>query len=90
MIYRLDSGDNEHDRMEQQWVVIYEHEISSSNMKKGWLRWRFVVFTSSMKKGWLRKAAFTSCMKKGWLRKAVLIQHGKGLALRFSSNMKKG
>ena len=34
MIYRLDSGDNEHDRVGQQWVVIYGHEISSSNMKR--------------------------------------------------------
>ena len=56
MIYKLDFGDNEHDRVGQQWIVIYGHEISSSSMKKGWLRWRCVVFTSSMKKGWLRKA----------------------------------
>ena len=73
MIYKLDYGDSKHDRVGQQWVVIYGHEISSSNMKKGWLWWRCVVFTSSMKKGWLRKATFTSNMKKGWLRKAVLI-----------------
>ena len=74
MIYRLDSGDREHGRVGKQWVVIYGHEISSS----------------SMKKGWLRKAAFTSIMKKGWLHKAVLVQHEKGLASRFSSSMKKG
>ena len=60
MIYRLDSGDSEHDRVGQQWVVIYEHVISSSNMKKG------------------------------WLRKAVIVRNEKGLALRFSSIMKKG
>ena len=35
MIYILDSGDSEHDRVRQQWVVIYGHEISSSSMKKG-------------------------------------------------------
>ena len=86
MIYRLDSSD----RVGQQWVVIHGVEISSSNMKKRWLRWRCVVFTSSMKKGWLRKATFTSSIKKGWLCKAILVQHEKGLALRFSSSMKKG
>ena len=37
MIYRLNSSDSEHDRVGQQWVVIYEHEISSSSMEKGWL-----------------------------------------------------
>ena len=37
MIYRLNFGDSEHDRVRQQWVVIYGHEISSSSMKKGWL-----------------------------------------------------
>jgi hypothetical protein len=73
MIYRLDSGNSEHDRVGQQWVVIYGHEISSSSMKKGCIRWRSVVFTSSMKKSWLRKVTFTSSMKKGWLRKAVLV-----------------
>ena len=62
--------------MGQQWLVIYEREISSSNMIKSWLRWRCVVFTSSM--------------KKGWLHKAVLVEHEKGLAPRFSSSMKKG
>jgi len=36
MIYRPDSGDSEHDRMGQQWVVIYGHVILSSSMKKGW------------------------------------------------------
>jgi hypothetical protein len=36
MIYRLDSGDNEHDRVGLQWVVIYGHVISSSSMKMGW------------------------------------------------------
>ena len=76
MIYRLDSGESEHDRVGQQWVVIHRHEISLSNMKKGWLRWRCVVFASSM--------------KKGWLRKVVLVQHEKGLAPSFSSSMKKG
>ena len=55
MIDKLDSGDNEHDRVGQQWVVIYEHEISSSSMKKGWLR--KAVITSSMKKGWLSNEA---------------------------------
>ena len=104
MIYKLDSGDIEHDIVGEQWVVIYGHVISSSNMKKGWLQWRCVVFTSSMKndclrkvvitssmkKGWLRNEAFTSSMKKGWLHKTVLVQHEKGLALRFSSSMKKG
>ena len=35
MIYRLDSDDNENDRVGQQWVDIYGHEISSSNMKQG-------------------------------------------------------
>ena len=88
MIDRLNSGDNEHNRVGQQWVVIYGHDISSSSMKKGWLR--KVVITSSMKKGWLHNEAFTSSMKKGWLRKAVLVQHEKGLAPRFSSSMKKG
>ena len=80
------------------------HEISSSSMKKDRLRWRCVVFTSNMKKGWIHKAvitssmkkgwlhneAFTFSMKKGWLRKAVLVQHEKGMAPRFSSNMEKG
>ena len=56
MIYKLDSGNNEDDRVGQQWVVIYEHEISSSSMKNG--RLHKATFTSNMKKGWLRKAAF--------------------------------
>ena len=34
MIYILYSGDSEHDRVGQQWVVIYEHVIFSSNMKR--------------------------------------------------------
>ena len=89
MIYRLDSSDSEHDRVGQQWVFIYRHDISSSNMKKDWLQWRSVVFTSIMKKGWLHKLTFTSNMKKGWLRKVFLIQHEKGLAPRFSSSKKK-
>jgi vacuolar-type H+-ATPase subunit E/Vma4 len=53
MIYRLNSGDSEHDRVGQQWVVIYKHEISSSSVKKSWFRWRCVVFMYNMKKGWL-------------------------------------
>ena len=56
--------------------------------EKGWLH--KVVIKSNMKKGWLYNEAFTSNMKKGWLRKAVLVEHEKGLALRFSSSMKKG
>ena len=48
-----------------------------------------VVFRSSMKKGWLLKEVFMSIMKKGWICKEVLVQHEKGLVLRFSSNMKK-
>ena len=70
MIYRLDSGDSEHDRVGQQWVVIYGNEISSSRMKKGWIR--KVVITSSMEKGWLHNVVFMSSMKKGWLHKAVI------------------
>ena len=98
MIYILDSGDSEHDRVGQQWVIIYGHEISSSNMKKGWLRWICVVFMSNMKKGWLCKVTFmsklkrvgcikqfSSNMKKGWLQ--ILNQHEKGLALRNSSEL---
>ena len=35
MSYILDSGDSDHIRVGQQWVVIYGHVIFSSNMKKG-------------------------------------------------------
>lgn len=35
MIDRLNCGDSEHDRVGQQWLVIYGHLISSSSMKKG-------------------------------------------------------
>ena len=38
MIDRLDSGDSEHNKVGQHWVVIYRHVILSSSMKKGWLR----------------------------------------------------
>jgi hypothetical protein len=38
MIDRLDFGDSEHNRVGQQWVVIYGHDILLSSMKKGWLR----------------------------------------------------
>ena len=34
MIDRLNSGDSEHNRVGQQWVVIYGHVILSSSVKR--------------------------------------------------------
>ena len=41
MSYRYDSGDNEHNRVWQQWVVIYGHVTSQP------LRWRANLY------GWI-------------------------------------
>lgn len=37
MSYRLNSGDSEHNRVGQQWMVIHGHVIFSSSVQKGWL-----------------------------------------------------
>ena len=66
MIDRLDSGDSEHNRVGQ-WVVIYEHVISLSIMKKGWLCKAVLV---QHEKGLAPR--FSSNMKTGWLCKIVL------------------
>ena len=65
MIDRLDSGDSEHNRVGQQWVVIYGHGILSSSMKRAGSDEDVCVFTSNLKKGWLRKAVHPARKRVG-------------------------